>query len=223
MKKYFICLANSNKKSGRCVAGVEVEYFEENNKYKLITKDSFPIWIRPVSDTEAGELSLAIAGRIRILDIVQIELTTGNQDGYQSENFCFKPDSIKVISRIVLKDASLDVITDHSRENLFGNYGSNVSPVEIEQIRYSLVFIKVVNPVGYYKFNAFTGGNQLRIKFSYKEHYYDLPATDPVFIGKYYIDNSIFEKTTHIYFAISLGVIFNDAYYKLVAGVVMIP
>lgn len=45
-KKEIVCLANSRKLNGRCVAGLELQ------------GDSFGEWIRPVSGTEKGELRL---------------------------------------------------------------------------------------------------------------------------------------------------------------------
>ena len=43
--KTIICLANSRKKGGYCIAGKEI-----------VNHQVTPKWIRPVSDTESGEL-----------------------------------------------------------------------------------------------------------------------------------------------------------------------
>ena len=64
MDKYFICLANSYKRGGRCIAGVEV-IFNGDSKWKLVRNDDgIPNWIRPIARTIYGEIPNFVGERI---------------------------------------------------------------------------------------------------------------------------------------------------------------
>ena len=83
--KRIVCLANSRKLNGRCVAGIE------------FTKDSAGAWIRPVSDRDHGEVS-AYERRYengddpQVLDIVDVPLRNPIPKAYQQENWLLDPD-----------------------------------------------------------------------------------------------------------------------------------
>lgn len=55
MDKYILCLANSYKHGGRCIAGIEVTI---NNGTYTIVRDAngVPKWLRPISHSAAGEV-----------------------------------------------------------------------------------------------------------------------------------------------------------------------
>ncbi len=82
--KTIVCLANSRKRSGRCVAGIE------------LVDDAAAGWIRPVSDRPSGE----VAEREReyhdgsdpqVLDIVSVPVIHASPHGFQSENWLLDP------------------------------------------------------------------------------------------------------------------------------------
>jgi hypothetical protein len=58
-------------------------------KYQIAKRDANPIWIRPVSDSEHGEVSSELVDHINLLDIVEINVTAVAPQGYQSENVLF--------------------------------------------------------------------------------------------------------------------------------------
>src|SRR6266436_6879901 len=77
--KRIMCLANSRKMSGRCLAGKEFG----NNK--------FGSWIRPVSGREHEEISESDrrykdGQTARLLDVVSIPMLKAKPGTYQSEN-----------------------------------------------------------------------------------------------------------------------------------------
>lgn len=79
-KKTFVCLANSFKNGGRCVAGIEMH------------GSQFGSWIRPVSNRPGRSLSLAERSYVdgtecAVLDIVEADFDQAVPDGYQSENW----------------------------------------------------------------------------------------------------------------------------------------
>jgi hypothetical protein len=64
--------------------------------------------------------------------------------------------------------------------------------------------------------------SKLRLQFKYSDTAYDLPITDINFADKYHKDNKILEQSTDIYLTISLGIVFEGWYYKLVAGIIYV-
>lgn len=71
-----ICLANSYKRHGRCIAGININSAE---------------WIRPVSSLEDGKLPLddihTQVDRIWLLDIIDIPIDRSQKLGYEVENY----------------------------------------------------------------------------------------------------------------------------------------
>jgi len=75
-----VCLANSRKESGRCIAG------------KLIEGSAYRQWIRPVSPTAERGLSryerfYADNTEPRVLDLIDIGLAKASPDAHQTENW----------------------------------------------------------------------------------------------------------------------------------------
>lgn len=74
-----VCLANSKKLGGHCVAGKE------------LAGEQFGPWIRPVGSTATGELhgwqcQYGTGGQPGLLDIIELELGGHVPHGYQTEN-----------------------------------------------------------------------------------------------------------------------------------------
>jgi hypothetical protein len=73
MKKHFICLANSIKYQGRCVAGIVIT-FDAPGRYSIVKKETgSPQWIRPVSHEKFGTLPEGDTRNIALFDILEIE------------------------------------------------------------------------------------------------------------------------------------------------------
>ena len=67
-----VCLANSYKEQGRCLAGIDID-----------TKK----WVRPVSESVGGTLPTATVEEIQLLDILELPLgAQGPDEGCQPEN-----------------------------------------------------------------------------------------------------------------------------------------
>jgi hypothetical protein len=64
--------------------------------------------------------------------------------------------------------------------------------------------------------------DQYRMKFTYNGKEFDLPMTDLDFRSEYDSDNEIFDKHDNCYISVSIGVVFNEWYYKLVASVILV-
>jgi len=207
-KVRFVCLANSFKEGGRCVAGIILD----NNNNPINGSQ----WIRPICNTAHNEIPTPLVSNINLLDIVEMEVSSyPNPNSYQSENALFVEDSLRVVARY---DGNLDVLCD-SNHLIFGNRGKAIAEEDITGHTRSLMF---VNPVNFEFFRKIYDDNpnpQTRIKFTYCGNQYDLPITDPVFLKKYQ-SNPVFANTSsQLFLTISIGVIHNGWYYKLVAGV----
>lgn len=84
--KRLVCLANSRKLNGRCVAGIELA--QDNRRIA---------WIRPVSAREHEEVSeyerqYEDGSDPRVLDIMEVPLLEPRPKGYQQENWLLDPD-----------------------------------------------------------------------------------------------------------------------------------
>jgi len=217
MKHYFICLANSKKYNERCVAGIEVKRSQRLGYY-IVLKDEKPRWLRPVTSTGHGEVPAYEVANISLMDVVEIDVIEEHPAGYQSENIFYKQSSMKILENLGFNGYMLNKIITPDLTDLFGNKGKAVSMEDISEVDHSLVLIKVVNPEMYQYTEH--GKNQLRCKFYFNGHQYDLPITDIKFIAKYENEPSFFEGKADIFFTISLGVCFEGWHYKLIAGVI---
>lgn len=82
--KQIVCLANSRKLSGRCVAGIEIRDGKRLG------------WIRPVSDRENQEVSeherqYEDGSDPKVLDVIEVPLLRALPSGYQRENWLLDP------------------------------------------------------------------------------------------------------------------------------------
>lgn len=213
MTTKFICLANSYKEGGRCIAGVEIE----NNNPVLV--NGRLKWIRPICNTEHGEVPTNIASHIQILNIVKIQTIDRPIDiNYQSENIYFNENNIQVIDNFS-KDR-LDELCDN-RNFVFGNKGKAVSSEFIVKLNYSLMFVKTDN----FSFASRTYENtpdrtQIRMNFLYNNNKYDLPVTDPIFLRQYEDDPDFINEFNTAFVGLSLGICWQDWYYKLVTTII---
>lgn len=216
----FICLANSKKYNERCIAGVSVTK-KEKGGYVLKQNAHKPVWIRPVTLQNHGQVPSELVRHIKVLDVVEIEVEKEVPNGYQSENVLFKRKSLKVVGKISAAKANLDLLVDNSQSNIFGNWGKAVHKDKIGEVSYSLTMIKVQDPEVYLRTEY---GEQHRLKFNFKGNMYDLPITDVKFLE--YIHS--LKKDTDlsqilkgdVFLTISLGVEHEEFHYKLIAGII---
>lgn len=207
----FVCLANSIKEGGRCLAGIEL-----NNNNEPIIGINGPKWIRPICKTQHGKIYTHWVTHIKLLDIVEIEPTGfPAKPSYQSENIFFKDEYLKVVGRFDRRRLH-DLCDNHYY--IFGNWGKVLSTEEIVPLNHSLLLLHVS------QFNITEkispDKKHLRLHFLYNETHYDFPITDPVFVQLYTNNADILIGIKNLYLCISIGINFHDWYYKLVAGII---
>lgn len=214
MQTRFVCLANSFKEGGRCVAGIELDL--RNNPTIFSGK---PKWIRPVyTTTEHGQIPNHIAEPFQILDILEIELTGVKPEGYQSENVTFKANSLKKIGNFN-RETLINLC--ENRTLIFGNKGKAVSHDSIGYLNYSLMLVDVSQfEIVQVVYDDHLNKPKFRIVFNHNHVRYDLPITDPVFLHSYQANKNLLANTKKLVLTLSLGVVFENWYYKLIAGVI---
>lgn len=212
--KSIICLANSYKNGGRCLAGIEVR--KSLNGYNVITNnDGSPKWVRPVMRNDKQGIPENMVGTFGIFDILDIEVIEEVPSGAHSENVLFRS-----IIKVGHYNGNLEVLCDESHALIFGNRGKAVPSENFCDVDYSLMFLKPESLFIETQSDDF-GHEKYRMKFSYRGNRYDFPLTDPKYISM--LQNGICEdgeRYNEIYLTISLGVNYNDWHYKLVAGVI---
>lgn len=215
MPTRFVCLANSYKEGGRCVAGIEVD---NNNKPKI--KNGNPKWIRPICDTLHGEIPTDLVAHLNLLDIIEVDTTDSRDEkNYQSENMYFFENSIKVVDRF--DSDNLHSLLD-SRRLIFDSRGKALSEEFIERLSYSLMFIRTNEFRILCKPSEDRAKKiQIRMLFCFYGNEYDFPVTDPVFLHKYQVNRNFIDQYNEANLCVSVGIPWNNWHYKLVAGIIL--
>ncbi|MBX2893196.1 MAG: hypothetical protein KF734_19955 [Saprospiraceae bacterium] len=215
MKATFICLANSYKEGGRCVAGIEC-----HNGIPLWNEHDKPRWIRPVSaDTPHGEIDSRLSYKLKLLDVVEMDVFDPVPEGHQVENVLFNPNSLK--TKGVFPDQKLETLCDQYQPFLFGNASNSVSVEEASELSESLTLIKVVDFRFAIKPNfANPDKPHVRLHFDFNKNQYNLPVTDPIFLREIQFDQNFLNNAPRLYLCLSLGILHEGLHYKLVAGII---
>jgi hypothetical protein len=220
-----VCLANSRKPDGRCVAG------------KLYAQGKFGAWLRPISIRDGEELSEQERHTSKgvepvLLDILEFIIYKHKPSAHQPENFVINPQhKFKQVGRISAEEL-LKVVDKPTNLWIMGyqskTFGKNdlVPPNRILEVSNSLYLI---NPHSFIiQVVQGTYNLQVRGRFIYLGAEYNLRVTDPIVeekfipkgVGEYKIDDvlltiSLAEKLFTVASNPS-----SSGYYKLIAGVI---
>lgn len=216
MSTRFVCLANSFKEGGRCVAGIELD---TNNKPLIV--NGRPKWIRPICNTPHGEVPNEIAFPFKILDIIEIGKTIPKPELYQSENILFDGNEIAKIGNFNIID--LTNICEN-KKYIFKTRYPSLSEEVIQELDYSLILIKPDKWEVVEKVYEDRANPQKRMVFSYNGFTYDFSITDPVFLRMFQTNPNFLNDTNEVILSLSVGIKFlaTNRYYKLVAGVILL-
>ncbi|GAB4208162.1 MAG: hypothetical protein OHK0022_37360 [Roseiflexaceae bacterium] len=215
MRKLFICLANSKKYSGRCIAGVEINRTVWG--YAIVCEGTKPLWVRPVSGQEHGQVEGGLVERLRLLDVVEVETVAAAPQGCQTENYTFIPASLRVVDHIrhphLLQEAA------YTGRYLFDNTGKAVPADQVQFLDHSLLLIQP-QELSIHTATTARGEEQLRAVFGFAGRAHDLPITDLGFIERYHQQGCPPFRPGRTFLTISLGLEHQGWHYKLVAGVI---
>ena len=220
--KRIVCLANSRKLSGRCVAGRE-----------WVGGKAAGPWIRPVSARPSQEVSeyerqYEDGSDPKVLDIVGVSVLAQTPDKWQTENWTLDAERYwKKLGRFSWFDLPrlLDPpeplwIDGHSTYNgandkvpmeLMGRVSSSLRLVRLERLR-----LRVFAPG-----EAF-GNSKRRVQavFSHAGSDYRIWVTDPVYERTYLSKLDGEYETGECYVTVSLGEPYGGSCYKLAAAVI---
>ena len=225
-----ICLANSRKPGGRCVAG------------KGIQHSRFGEWIRPVSARPGGELShldRQFSGGIEpsLLDVIAIPMQGKASHAYQVENHTIDD---QIYWQHVRKSSFTEARSalDAPQPDLWGtSFGSSYSGINdrvpesiAPSFSYSLQLIEVHDLRIQVSAEGVSFGNmkrRVRGYFSYSHNHYALSITDPFVEAEYLAMQDGTYIVGQALLCVSLGELHQTSNgvfaYKLIAGVIFPP
>lgn len=219
-----VCLANSRKLSGRCVAGREWD------------GQKFGAWIRPVGPTQKGELGterLYQGGKDpKLLDLIEVPLMSAAPVGYQSENHLVDT-SRKWQHRGVITTQQLTAAVDKKKGPLWVNgqstgNGQNdkLSSSVAKTQRNSLALVQpkqLVMKIDTEGKDFDNPRRKVRGEFQLDGERYVLAVTDPVIEAEFWKFKDGFSRSSESpILCISISEVFEkqNACYKLIAGVI---
>jgi hypothetical protein len=220
--KRIVCLANSRKMSGRCIAGKE-----------LLSDGRPGGWIRPVSDRENEEVSeyerqYEDGSDPRVLDVIDVPVLDARPKNYQRENWLLNPDYYwEKIRRVAPNE--LVPFTDLTEPLWIDGHSSNNGqnnriPLSIaNSLGSSLRFIRVDRLEFAVSRPGTDYGNRRRSvqgRFRYGGMDYWLRVTDPIFERKYLQMSNGEYPIGECFITVSLGEPFYGHSYKLIAAII---
>jgi hypothetical protein len=214
MPTRLVCLANSFKEGGRCLAGIELD-----NQNNPVIVNGRPKWIRPICNTTHGEVPTHLASHLNIRDIIEISVTGNPNTDYQSENALFRENSIHSLGTFDIDN--LDALCEDPL-TIFNNKGNAVAQDAIGNLTRSLILINTNNFEVTERTYEDTQRRQTRLVFTHRGNQYNFPVTDPVFLHYYHANSDFIEGVNDLFLCLSLGVVWQNWYYKLVAGIITI-
>ncbi len=216
-----VCLANSRKISGRCIAGKKIE----SNQ-----------WIRPVSSRDSEEISeeerrYKNGEMPKLLDIISIPIKEHRPKLFQNENYLIDADyywekkgSFNGDLEELLgtpddlwgtQSSSYQGTFDRIPENICTNYNKSLYLIKVETLE---IMVRVEGA----EFD--NAKRKVRVKFKYNGTIYIFPVTDPVVEKKYLSggDGTFELPAENIYLCVSVGLPFDGFCYKFLASIIEI-
>ena len=218
--KRIVCLANSRKRNGRCIAGKE-----------LLEDGRVGGWIRPVSDREDEEISglerqYEDGAEPRILDVIDVPVLNSRPKGYQRENWLLDP-SRRWIRVDRIGESNLPQWADTDKTLWTNGYSTSNGlndriPLAIaSSLDNSLRLIRVydlelsVSAPGA-DYGDFT--RRMQGRFLHNGTAYLLRVTDPIYEQRYPRHGTY--RIGGCFIAVSLGEPYHGYAYKLIATVI---
>lgn len=226
-RETLLCLANSFKRGGRCIAGIRAGQGG---------------WVRPVSDEKDGQLLprhyvYESGDEPKIFDLFQADLDRPEPEPHQPENWRLGAGKWKLLRRD-RKDDILELVRSslHTDGVLFG---TRTKVVDYQQacacpLHASLALVKPERLCFHHTVEHYEQGPRTRMTgmFEVQGLRYTLPITDPIWTRKL----GTMEHGTHsiedfglsarkILLTISLGDLYEatGCCHKLIAAVIVVP
>lgn len=227
-----ICLANSKKTGGRCLAG------------KLYFRGKFGRWMRPVSsrmdealsesERQVGKTLLGVGVEPALLDILEFSILKPEPTNHQIENWLINPRMYMLrVGQITANELIPVVDLPNSLWSVGNSSGRGLSDfVPEERIHEAIDSLYLIQPESlslHVTTENYEGreSRNVRGEFTYRGVIYNLKVTDPIAEAKYLATGDGVYKNVKALLTISLAekiyvTKFNRStgYYKLIAGVI---
>ena len=220
--KRIVCLANSRKLSGRCIAGKEIMGRHVRG------------WIRPVSDRPSEEVSeherqYEDGSDPRVMDIVDIPLLGHRPTGFQQENWLLDPNRYWVnVGPIAWDD--LERLVDpmeplwHNNDHTQAGLNDRIPTAIAQTVGDSLRFLHVKKlTLSVFAPGARFGNPKRRVqgRFGHDRVNYHLWVTDPRYERKYLRQPNGDYEIGECFLTISIGEQpYRGGHYKLIAAII---
>ena len=221
--KRIVCLANSRKPGGSCIAGKE-----------LLPDGTTGSWIRPISNRPSqavsdNELRYVDGSRPHVMDIIEVPVISKKPKEYQKENWLLDPDrswnKVGEVTTGALSQLLVDQVNSlWVNGNSTGNGINDQIPHSLAAsicnslylIRVSYVELHVYAP------GATFGKHKRRVQghFNYNGEAYKLWLTDHIYERLYLEKVNGQYHLGQCYLTVSLGDVYQGYAYKLIAGVI---
>lgn len=217
-----ICLANSRKLQGRCVAGLRTDGQG---------------WIRPVAAVPMGTLHpghymLQNVTQPLLMDVIRVSYCCRQAEPHQPENWLIDGTGWQLVFRpapteydAVLRD-SLD-----TGPGLLGNRGNRVDYATLAAMTAASLALVIPEQLQWNVTTNFQGQRRTKARFRLSGAVYDLPITDPCWpsrldhlpLGLYPVAAANVAAGEFLMLTVSLGepTPWDNCRYKVVAGVIV--
>lgn len=219
-----VCLANSRKLSGRCVAGIEIAQGERRD------------WIRPVSARPHQEVSeherqYQDGSDPAVLDVIDVPLLHPVPEAFQQENWLLDPGFYWAKAGTMSWDdlpGLLDPVEPLWVDGFSTYHGSNdrVPRETADALTSSLRLLHVPSVrVRVHAPGADFGNSKRRVqaRFAHAGSSYALRVTDPVYERRFLAQEDGFYELGECFLTVSLGEPWDGFTYKLVATIIERP
>lgn len=218
MDIYFICLANSYKRGGRCVAGIEIDIDNNNHWTVKRNPNGSPKWIRPIAQgTDFGEIPEGEALFLPLLSVVKLTDVIPCPQKAHSEDVYYK--QMHSVGRVSSISEVLNKLTDEVHPLLFYTIDYSISIDTYEHGDHSLM---MVHPEGL-SFHLDPTKNRAKyfLTFKYNGVVYDFTVTDPFFYQYIEQHPDAIENLSNVYLTLSLGLEYEGRHHKLIAAIIV--
>lgn len=218
--KRIVCLANSRKLNGRCIAGIELSGTQRLG------------WIRPVSAREHEEVSeyerqYEDGSDPRVLDLMEVPLLDARPKGYQQENWLLDPDHYwQKVGRAPWSD--LERLAEpvaplwSDGNSTYNGRNDKIQLAQATGLTSSLRLVRVDRlTLSAFKPGEAFGNPKRRVQGRFMHHgtEYRLWVTDPDFERQYLAKPDGDYDIGESFLTVSLGEPHDGACYKLVAAI----
>lgn len=218
-----LCLANSRKLTGRCIAG------------RIVTDDGFGAWVRPVSERPNREISeeerrFSNGRDPKVLDIICIPFKSKCPHDFQTENHVIDDRFNWSLKGRASWDDVLKAV-DRSNKPLWQNHGSSWHGANDRVMQgadlagqgsLKLIAVRDLSVhVGLEGEGYSNAKRKLRARFTYAHTIHILAITDPILERDYLSRPDGDFEIGRALLCVSLSEPYNGYVYKLVASVIL--